>query len=224
MNLTALLPSSLLKIASYSTKETATMNLLKDLTRQEIKPEAQEGIAPLRKKLAELWDNYEPIDSPYPMLVALERYKNLYLKLDAANFTADHYLLLADTCKLANIELGCSVIRLTFKQGRSHDITTAYLISDLENIGQEAIEQVTGELVIKIPDEYKEILLSNGIRCTNRRFGSMAHIGIYYYYYNGSFDWHGIKNTLAKILDTKIRCLETDKYKVRKEYVESFVR
>lgn len=186
---------------------------IKDLTRQEIKPKAQEGIAPLRKELAELWDNYEPIDSPYPMLVALERYKNLYLKLDAANFTADHYLLLADTCKLANIELGCSVIRLTFKQGRSHDITTAYLISDLENIGQEAIEQVTGELVIKIPDEYKEFLLSKWGSCGTN----------YHNLFNkGHFDWHGIKNTLAKILDTKIRCLnDDDYYYARKAYVAS---
>lgn len=161
-------------------------------------------------KLVDIW--LTPCKNAPSLEEQLSRNDELYRTLDEANYIADHYLLIDDTCKISNPWNGCKVTKLTFKQGRGHDITTAYLISDLENVGQEAIEQTTGELLIKIPDEYKEILL-NKYGQEGRNYHNIK--------YPYSPYWHGIKNTLAKILDNKIRCLEIDYFYKRINYVES---
>lgn len=191
------------------------MNPLKEMTKQEIKPEAQ-SIIPLRKELTSIWRR--PLKTPpHTHENFLERYNRcleLCSTLDAGNIPASHYLLIAETCPLKNVEMGCKVTRISFKQGRSHDITTAYIISDLENIGEQIIRDIAGADLIKIPDEYKEFLLS---KCGNPlKYPSKYPIDRQY---KGVLDWFGIKKTLISLLNNKIRCLEVWENQSREEYI-----
>lgn len=167
----------------------------------------------LRKELISIWQR--PLKSlAHTHENFVERFnKNLelYSKLDEKNISSSHYLLIDKNCPLKNTELGCKVTYITFKQGRSKELTTAYIISDLENVGQEAIVDIVGTALIKIPDEYKAFLLSE-YGCSGRNHIEIQHKGV--------LDWFGIRDTLIKLLNTQIKALKIWDNKSRKEYVE----
>lgn len=171
----------------------------------------------LRKELTSIWQR--PLKSlAHTHENFLERYNRcleLCSTLDAGNIPASHYLLIAKNCPLKNTELGCKVTYITFKQGRSKEITTAYIISDLENVGQEAIVDIVGTALIKIPDEYKDTLLSkcgNALKYPSKYPIDRQHKGV--------LDWFGIRDAISKLLSIKIRDLKLWDNKARREYVE----